>query len=92
MSYQVTITRITERTVTKNGAYTVIKQQPWNAETFHQKSMYEDPKEFIQRNPVESIYGYAPQQQVVEKVETQVLSQTVEELDLKKVISAINGL
>jgi len=37
-------------------------------------------------------FGYTPDREAEVKVETKLLEQTVEELDLKAVLKAINGL
>jgi len=37
-------------------------------------------------------FGYTPDREAEVKVETTILEQTVEELDLKAVLKAINGL
>lgn len=42
--------------------------------------------------PNESGYGYAPQVKQIESVEREAFSQNTDELDLIKVIKAVNGI
>lgn len=92
MKYVIRITKIEEKTVTKRGDHTVIKERPWTSDEVDSKTVCETKENFLKRNPVKKIYGYAPSWQGVEKEETEVLKQTVDELDLPAVIKAVNGL
>jgi hypothetical protein len=91
MKYQITIKKIETKTVTKQGAYTVIDTKPWAAELLDDE-VYGGKEQFLKSNPLKEIRGYAPSYEGIETVETEVLKQTVETLDLAAVIKAINGL
>lgn len=92
MKYQITIKKIETNTVTKRGDYTVIDKKPWDESTLADERVYGGKEEFLKRCPLKEIMGYAPSWQGVETVETEVLKQTVDELDLPAVIRAVNGL
>lgn len=93
MKYSIVITKIEEKTVTKHGEYNTIDERPWTNEDFNKdKSAYQKPEVFLAANPLKRIFGYAPSWEGVEIEETQLLKQTVDELDLTAVIKAINGL
>ena len=90
--YQITIKKIETRTVTKRGDYTVIDKVPWDEATYVDERVYGTKEEFMRRTPLKEVRGYAPDWEGVETVETEILKQTVETLDLADVIKAINGL
>jgi hypothetical protein len=93
VKYRITITAISERTVTKKGAHTVIDERPWTmGDVDADLKYYQNPDEFVKSSPTKKVYGYAPDVQEVEKVETQILQQNVDTLDIPAVIKAVNGL
>lgn len=94
MKYKITITKIEERTVTKRGEFTLVNERPWTEEELNKEmaSHYGDRQEFLKDNPLKKIRDYAPSWQGIEQVETEVLKQTVETLDLAAVIKAVNGI
>lgn len=92
-TYRVVITSIEERIVTKRGEFVILDRIPWTTEeldkrddTFYHHANMQD------KEPLHEIRGYAPSYEELEKVETQILAQTVESIDLAAVIRAINGL
>ena len=92
MKYQITILKIEEVEVTKRGDHSLIDERPWTTDELQSEAMYQDKSDFLERKPVKKIYGYAPSYQTTEKKETEVLRQTVEEIDMPAVIKAVNGL
>lgn len=93
MKFKITITKIEEKTVTKRGEYTIIEKRPWTDEEIDKAAgAYGDFASFVEKNPLREIRDYAPNWQGIEQVETEVLKQTVETLDLAAVIKAVNGI
>lgn len=93
MSFKITITRIDTKKTVEMGVHTVIKEVPWTREDFRdERSSYQTPEEFLKTNPMHRVYGYAPSFETTKDVETKVLEQTVDALDLASVIRAVNGL
>lgn len=93
MQYQVTITRIEEKKSVKKGEWTTIDRRPWTTKELSEESKYSSTVEaFLEKNPTKAVLGYAPDQETVEKVQVQVLAQTVEDIDIGAVIKAINKL
>jgi len=92
MKYEITITRIEEKPVTKRGDYTVIDRVPWTAKALDSEHTYGGIDAFLKENPLREVRGYAPDCEGVEVVKTEVLSQVTETLDLVAVIKAINGI
>lgn len=93
--YKITITRITDRKQLQKGDWTIVDQRPWTAEEVSEETrkMYgESARDILKEKPLKQVYGYTPDREVVVNVETEVLKQTVETLDLAAVIKAVNGL
>ena len=90
--YKITITQIEEKTVTRKGDWTTIDQVPWDNELLKSENVYGNFESFLDKNPLKSVYGYAPSYQSTTKEETQVLDQTVSDIDLVAVIKAINNI
>lgn len=92
MKYEIVITKVEEVTTTKNGAWTIVDTVPWTMENLSGESLYGGIQQFLETNPIKEVRGYAPPQQVIETVKTEMLKQTVENLDLAAVIKAVNNL
>jgi len=90
--YRIVITKIETRTVKKRGAHEIIEERPWTKEEFSDETMYQGPDAFLKSNPLKRVYGYAPSWQGVETEETELLKQTVDELDVQAVIRAVNNI
>lgn len=87
MSYEITIKQT--RTVRK------VQPQRWmvvgTKEVERESRFYQhNDKEPVTR--IEQVYGYTPEVETVQEETREVLKQEVDELDLKAVIRAINGL
>jgi len=91
MTYEIIIKKREIKPVTKRGEYTTVGKVPWTEDELDQK-IYRGLEEFLKENPSKSVYGYAPDYQSTETTETELLRQTVDELDLPAVIKAINKL
>jgi len=96
MPYEIIIKRTTTKTVTKRGEWTTIDQRPWTKEEL-EKAYCDDPnsrsqEQFLERSPMKEVYGYAPDVQAEQTESTEILKQTVDELDLPAVIKAINKI
>jgi len=91
--YRITITKVEEKHVEKQGQWTTIDKRPWTPKEL-QGSVYDSPKgdSFLKENPLKEIKGYAPNTVGIEEREIEVLKQNVETLDVATVIKAINGL
>ena len=94
MKYKITITKIETVQSTEQGDYTIIDRRPWTKKELDEEKShaYGDGKTFLEKNPLKEIRGYAPARSIEKAVETEVLKQTVETLDLSAVIRAVNGL
>lgn len=92
MKYEITITKVEEVTVTKNGPWTVVDTVPWTTSNMGDETLYGGVQQFLECNPLKEIKGYAPSVQVTETVRTEVLKQSVDQLDLAAVIKAVNNL
>lgn len=94
MKYKITITKIETVQSTEQGDYTIIDKRPWTEKELDEEKSraYGDGKSFLEKNPLKEIRGYAPARSVEKAVETKVLKQTIEQLDLPAVIKAINNL
>ena len=90
--YVITIREIEEVSAPEQGPYTVIDKRPWTPAELSNAAGFCDDKQFLKENPLKEIKGYAPDRQTVKTVETELLRQTVETLDLAAVIKAVNGL
>lgn len=94
-TFKIVITRVEEKAVRRNGPHALLEKRPWTKEELddrHGFAFRESREKFLDGTPLKEVYGYAPPVDVVESVETQVLQQTVENLDLPAVIKAINKL
>jgi len=92
MKYKIQITEIREETTTKEGEWAVIDTRPWTAEEVNSQIMDQDTESFLENNPLKDIYGYTHERETTETVATEIFCQTTDELDLKKVIQAVNGI
>ncbi|MBE2178903.1 MAG: hypothetical protein IAE97_00320 [Chthoniobacterales bacterium] len=94
IKYIITITKLETRTTKEPGNYTVIDKRPWTQKELSEEgaALYGGLKKFLDDQPLKEVRGYAPDVSITRDVETQVLRQTVESLDLSAVIKAINGL
>lgn len=90
--YKITITKVEEVETTRKGDWVVVDRPPWNAKRLGEASNYEDRGEFLKRNPLDEVWGHAPDVVTTKQVETEVLVQTVDTLDLAAVIKAVNGI
>lgn len=93
MPYKITITKTTERKTTMRGDYAVIDERPWTAkELSEERDNFQSTESFLERTPLRKVYGYQPDYEATETVETEVLKQTVDDLDLPAVIKAVNRI
>lgn len=96
MKYEITIKKTEEVTRLKKGEWGVVDKRPWTEEELSEQvshSFYRsNPNQFLERNPLKELMGYQPERDTVETVETEILKQTVNNLDLAAVIKAINNL
>jgi hypothetical protein len=90
--YKITIIKVESKPSTKRGDYTVVNRVPWTEKDLVDELTYGSKESFLKSNPLKEIRDYAPSWQGFETVETEMLKQTVEELDLAAVIKAVNGL
>lgn len=94
MKYKITITKVEEVEAKEDGQWTIVEKRPWTEKELGNaiSSAYGDGKEFVASNPLKEVRDYAPARVVSKQIETEVLKQTVESLDLAAVIKAVNGL
>ena len=94
MKYEITIKKIEPRTITKRGEYTVIDKRPWTEQELNEVNtrIYGSTDDFLSKNQLKEVHGYTPSWEGFELVETELLKQTVDKLDLNEVIRAVNGL
>ncbi len=86
--YKITIEKIETEKVTKQGEYGIIEKRPYT-----QEEMDTSYHGFEQEaNQLKEIRGYKPSYEVVREKTTQILEQTVDNLDVKKVLIAINEI
>lgn len=93
MPYKITIERIIETIITERGKHEVLDHRPWTDDELAKTSGYYPggPTGFLKDNPLHPISGYAPDRQVQTTETETVFEQTVESLNLKSVINAINA-
>jgi hypothetical protein len=91
--YRITITKVESKQTTRQGAWVVIDERPWTSKEL-EGSVYsgQSNQQFLDKNPLKEIKGYAPDVSVTEEREIEVLKQNVEDLDIAAVIKAINKL
>lgn len=92
MPYEITITRKETVECNKRGDYTVVDRRPWTQKELSESSGYGNTDAFLKTNPLKEVRDYAPDWRGYETKTTEVLKQTVDELDLAAVIKAVNGL
>jgi len=96
MKYEIIIKKTEEVTRLKKGEWGVIDKRPWTQEEVADQTNHtfyrSDSNQFLERNPLKELMGYRPERDTVETVETEILKQTVDNLDLAAVIKAINNL
>lgn len=94
MKYKIVITKVEDKTTREQGQWAVIEKRPWTEQELHEKmsSHYGDRQGFLEKNPLNSVYGYTPEREVTAQEEVKVLEQTVETLDLAAVIKAVNNI
>jgi hypothetical protein len=90
--YVVTIKEIEDVPHTERGSWTVIDKRPWTTHEMAEESGLHNTDRFLKDNPLKEVLGYAPDRETRKIVETELLRQTVETLDLAAVIKAVNGL
>lgn len=92
--YEITITRIESKVeMQRSDSYAVVDKIPWTDEDLKDRSThYGNPAEFLKENPLHEVLGYPPAREVTVNTKTEVLKQTVDELNLAAVIKAINNL
>src|ERR1043166_8448964 len=92
--YEITIKKISTVTKLAKGEWVIIETRPYTAEELAEanqefrQSYSEKPDAFA----LKEVRGYTPEREVTEEVESEIFKQRSENLDLKKVIGAINGL
>jgi hypothetical protein len=91
MSYKITITKLESIEVTRKGDWCVVDKRPWTEAELGEEvaNHYGNKAGFLEKNPLKEVRDYAPSWK---GVETKVLEQTVENIDLAAVIKAVNGL
>jgi hypothetical protein len=94
MKYKITITKVETIQATEPGEFTTIEERPWTQDELNSEraACYGDFSGFLEKTPLKKVFGYSPRRTVDKQIETEVLKQTVEELDLPAVIKAVNGL
>lgn len=94
MSYKITIIKTEEITERQQSNRTeVVDKRPWTDDELAKASTYYGGEQkFLETNPMKEVWGYPPSRDVLTEKETEVLKQTVDELDLAAVIKAINKL
>lgn len=92
--YEITITRIESKVELKRSdSYETIDKIPWKeGELDDTSAYYGNPEKFLKENPLREVRGYPPAREVTVNTKTEVLKQTVNELNLAAVIKAINNL
>lgn len=91
MAYKITISKIETVTKIKRGEYCVVNerlitQAEIDEANYHDKQTLLSDKGF----PMKREYGYPGNVEYTENVDTKVFEQTVDALDVKAVIGAIN--
>ncbi len=84
--FHVKIFVIEEFTEVERGDWTQVDTE----EVERNEKFYQPEKE--PRTRVKPVYGHTPDRSVTKKTELEIFSQVVEELNVRKVISAINDL
>lgn len=92
MKYKITITKIEEVTSTEKGDWREVSSKPWTNEELSDKARGYNEEDFLKDNPLNKKWGYTPDREVTKSEETQILAQTVDELDVAAVIKAVNGI
>jgi hypothetical protein len=90
--YKITITKIIPTKTEQRGEWTIIDRVPWLQKDLEDKHIYGTEASFLKDNQLREVRGYAPDRVVTENKEVQILAQVVDEIDLGKVIQAINNL
>jgi len=85
--YKITIEKVTTKKEVVDGLWTIVDKRPYTEKEAHDAF---EPQEFAKE--LKEVRGYAPSREVTVTVEQTVLIQEVEELDIAKVIIAINKL
>lgn len=89
--YKITIEKIENEKVTKKGEYAVVEKRPYT-----QAELDEANNGFIKDDTepqsLKSVYGYLPEYEVIREKKTDILEQSVEDLDVVAVIKAINKI
>lgn len=87
--FEITIKEI--KTVTKlvRGEHTVIDERPYTDDELSDCGMY---RAAGKDGETKRVYGYAPDREEDVKIDREIFSQTVEDLDLPAVIKAINKI
>jgi hypothetical protein len=92
--FEITITEKT--TVKKIGGreWKVVDKRPYTKEEYNNERYFlgSGNKEVTTPMPIKEVMGYTPEKEVEETVERQILKQSVESVDLQKVIKAINNI
>lgn len=92
MAYKITIEKTETTSSVERGDWTIVKEVPWTHETLVSENVYGSKEKFLERQPTERVYGYAPDAVKKNTTTIKVLEQTVETLDLAAVIKAVNAL
>lgn len=87
--YKVTIIEIEEVEVTRRGQWTTIEERPYTEEELNDMASYDRNQ---CEGKIKKVLGYTPDVKSIDDKETKILEQTVENLDIGKVIKAINDL
>lgn len=89
--FEITIKQKVKETVQGGKDWAVIEEIPYTKEEYENLDHY-----YKSRNNdvllLKQVRGYTPVKETVQVVERELLKQTVETLDLQKVIKAINGI
>ena len=98
--YEIIIKKIAKKMKNKRGSWEVIRESFWTKEDLEKEDYYEKnkilktfEKKIADGNiPTKRVFGYTPDREEEEDIETVILKQTVEDLDLTEVIKAINKI
>lgn len=96
VQYKVTIEKIEQKEVTKKGDYSRLSYA-YLSEDQYMQLPYEEKKEW-NTNTLEgekpyrkALYGHLPDTTEIQTIEAKIYQQTVEELDIAKIVAGINN-
>lgn len=87
--YEITIKKIEIVTQTRKSSWEAVSERPLSKQDV-EEAHFSDVSQY--QDKLKKVYGYTPTLNEQVEVSHEILKQTVEDLDLNKVIKAINGL